>query len=241
MKAMILAAGLGSRLRPITDTKPKALVEVQGQPMLYWVIRRLKKYDVTDIVINLHHFPEQIRDYLKSNDYFGINISFSQEDVLLDTGGGLKQAARFFNEEEPFLLHNADVLTNLDYAAMLRAHKVSGALATLAARTRKTSRYLLFDQHQQLCGWESTSSPETKMIRTGVEPVRRWSFMGIHILSPRIFPLITEQGIFSIIDVYLRLAQDKQPITAFPADQYQWIDLGKAENIALSAELITQY
>jgi len=240
MKAMILAAGIGSRLRPLTDSKPKALVEVNGQPMLYWLLLKLKEFGIQEILINLHHFPEQIITYLKKNQNFGLKIVFSMEEILLDTGGGLKKASWFFDHDQPFLLHNADVMSDLDYAEMLETHNKCGALVTLAVRKRKTSRYMLFDQAGELCGWESTSAPEIKMVRSGHDPIQQWSFMGIHIISPRIFQMITEQHIFSIIDVYLRLASINHKIMAFPADKYRWVDLGKAENFPFAAQFFSR-
>src|SRR5882724_11613959 len=167
MKAMILAAGLGTRLRPLTDTRPKALVEIAGRTLLEITLTRLRTFGISEVIINVHHFADQVIDYLKSNKNFGMRIEISREEVLLDTGGGLKKAASFFLEnfasanpsrsdsaqmDEPFLLHNVDVLSTIDFARMLQFHKERGALATLAVQARETSRPLLFDNHLQLCG-----------------------------------------------------------------------------------------
>ena len=157
MKAMVLAAGLGTRLRPLTDHKPKALVEVGGRTLLEITLCRLRGFGIREVIMNVHHFADAIRDYLKINNNFGMRIEISQEDVLLDTGGGLKKASWFFLENsgrtnEPFLLHNVDVISTIDFGAMLRQHNESGALATLAVQKRETSRYLLFDGQSHLCG-----------------------------------------------------------------------------------------
>ena len=157
MKAMVLAAGLGTRLRPLTDHKPKALVEVGGRTLLEITLTRLKSFGVEEVIVNVHHFAGAILDFLKANDNFGMRIEISREDVLLDTGGGLKKAGWFFLEgarksEEPFLLHNVDVISTIDFAEMVKRHDENSALSTLAVQERETSRYLLFDEQAQLCG-----------------------------------------------------------------------------------------
>jgi NDP-sugar pyrophosphorylase family protein len=232
MKAMIFAAGLGVRLRPLTDTKPKALVEINGVTLLELVINRLKKTGVNEIIINVHHFAGQIIDFLDKKQRFNIRIEISHENELLDTGGGLQKAGWFFDDGNPFLLHNVDVLTDLDYESMISSHLQSGALVTVAVRRRKTTRYFLFDQSQRLCGWESTDSGEIKMARKTEGDLQNLSFMGIHVISPKIFNLFTEKALFSIIDAYLRLAADEHKIIAYRADRARWIDLGKKENLA---------
>lgn len=229
---MIFAAGLGVRLRPLTDTKPKALVEINGVTLLELVINRLKKTGVNEIIINAHHFAGQIIDFLDKKQRFNIRIEISHENELLDTGGGLQKAGWFFDDGNPFLLHNVDVLTDLDYEAVISSHLQSGALVTVAVRRRKTTRYFLFDQSQRLCGWESTDSGEIKMARKADGNLQNLSFMGIHVISPKIFDLFTEKAPFSIIDAYLRLAADEHKIIACRADQARWIDLGKKENLA---------
>lgn len=229
---MIFAAGLGVRLRPLTDTKPKALVEINGVTLLELVINRLKKTGVNEIIINVHHFAGQIIDFLDKKQRFNIRIEISHENELLDTGGGLQKAGWFFDDGNPFLLHNVDVLTDLDYEALISSHLQSGALVTVAVRRRKTTRYFLFDQSQRLCGWESTDSGEIKMARKADGELQNLSFMGIHVISPKIFDLLTEKAPFSIIDAYLRLAADEHKITACRADRARWIDLGKKEKLA---------
>ncbi len=232
---MILAAGLGTRLRPLTDHKPKALVEINGISLLEILIRRLKQNGIREIIINTHHFADQIITFVEQKNRFDIRIEISKEEELLDTGGGLKKAAWFFDDNQPFLLHNADVLTNLNYAAMLKAHQQKSALATLAVRSRKTSRYFLFDQNRRLCGWESLKDNQKK-ITVANEPLKRYSFMGIHIISPEIFNHLSKDGPFSIVQAYLNLSAEGQHIYGFPSDAYKWIDAGRKEHLLQAAD-----
>jgi mannose-1-phosphate guanylyltransferase len=237
MKAMILAAGLGTRLRPLTDDRPKALVEVAGRTLLEIAISRLRSFGVREVIINVHHFADMVVDYLEANDNFGIRIEISREEVLLDTGGGLKKAAWFFQENSgstaPFVLHNVDVLSNIDLGRMIQVHKENRALATLAVQDRKTSRYLLFDERNQLCG-RRTGKKHDELIQSSPNP-QVLAFSGIHVISPRLLPLLTEEGAFSIIASYLRLASQGERILAFSADEYYWRDLGKPEGVAQAA------
>ncbi|MCA9740243.1 nucleotidyltransferase family protein [candidate division KSB1 bacterium] len=240
MKAMILAAGLGTRLRPLTNDRPKALVEVAGKPLLEHAITKLTQQGTRDIIINTHHFAEKIAEFLESKKNFGVHIELSHEPTLLDTGGGLNKAAHFFNDGEPFLLYNTDVLSNIDLGAMLAVHQRTGALATLAVRDRKTSRYFLFDDDGRLVGWTSLLQKEQKIVVPQTETHNRLSFMGIHIISPRIFELFTESGTFSIVDVYLRLAGLGERIQAFRADQYKWLDLGRREQFERADDFLQE-
>jgi mannose-1-phosphate guanylyltransferase len=240
MKAMILAAGLGTRLRPLTDNRPKALVEVGGRTLLEITLSRLRVFGVREVIINVHHFAEMVVDYLKENDNFGMRIEVSREEVLLDTGGGLKKAAHFFLEnsspsDEPFILHNVDVISTIDLARMVRFHAECRALATLAVQDRETSRYLLFDQRLQLCGRQAGRDQAPEMVQAA-HPTQALAFSGIHVISPRLFKMLTEEGVFSIITSYLRLASQGESIVAFRADEYYWRDLGRAQNVA-QAEL----
>jgi NDP-sugar pyrophosphorylase family protein len=234
MKAMILAAGLGTRLRPLTNDRPKALVEVAGHTLLEITLRRLASFGIQEVIINVHHFAGMVVDYLKKNGNFGMRIEISREDdVLLDTGGGLKKAAWFFLQDgpaqEPFLIHNVDVISTIDFARMLTLHRDHDALATLAVQQRDTSRHLLFDERGRLCGRQTgTNPPEIVRPSQQLTPL---AFSGIHILSPQLLSLITEQGVFSIVTTYLRLAAEGHRIIAFRADEYYWRDLGKPENI----------
>jgi len=236
MKAMVLAAGLGTRLRPLTNDRPKALVEVGGRTLLEITLTRLRDFGIHDVVVNVHHYADMVIDDVKAAGNFGMHIEFSREDVLLDTGGGLKKAAWFLggdsnaNKEDPFILHNVDVISTIDLQRMVEVHKESAALATLAVQERKTSRYLLFDDQLQLCGRRFVKEEKTEMVRPA-QQMTELAFTGIHVISPRIFPLLTEEGVFSIVPAYLRLAAQDEKITAFRADEYYWRDLGKPENI----------
>ncbi|MBI2150416.1 MAG: nucleotidyltransferase family protein [Acidobacteria bacterium] len=229
MKAMILAAGLGTRLRPLTDNRPKALVEINGRTMLEITIDRLRSFGIRDVIINVHHLAGMIAEYLKANDNFGMRIEISREEELLDTGGGLKKAAWFFREEkEPLILHNVDVFSAIDLHRMARFHHENHALATLAVQDRQTSRPLLFDEQLLLCGWK------TDVVRPS-EQMHKLAFSGIHVISPRLLSMMTEEGPFSIITSYLRLAAGGERILAFRADEYYWRDLGKPENVIEAA------
>jgi mannose-1-phosphate guanylyltransferase len=235
MKAMILAAGLGTRLRPLTENRPKALVEVAGRTLLEIALARLRSFGISDVILNAHHFADMILEYLNKNDNFGMRIEVSREDALLDTGGGLKKAAYFFRESEPFILHNVDVISTIDLARMLQFHTEGQALATLAVQDRKTSRYLLFDEAGQLCGRRSRGDGKTELVRPS-QQVQALAFSGIHVISSRLFSMMNEEGAFSIINSYLRLAAQGEKILSFRADNYYWRDLGRPENVAQAAE-----
>jgi NDP-sugar pyrophosphorylase family protein len=240
MKAMILAAGLGTRLRPLTNDRPKALVTVAGRTMLELALSRLRSFGVREVIVNAHHHADMIVDYLNAHDNFGMRIEVSREEVLLDTGGGLKKAASFFLEDsgslrEPFILHNVDVIANIDLGRMIRFHSESAALATLAVQDRATSRYLLFDEHGQLCGRRTGRDGEAELVRSAPE-FQALAFCGIHVLSPRIFAKLEEEGAFSIIAAYMRLAAQGERIVAYRADEYYWRDLGRPEDLIQAAQ-----
>jgi NDP-sugar pyrophosphorylase family protein len=244
MKAMILAAGHGTRLRPLTDNRPKALVEVAGRPMLEIVLSRLREFGIREVIINVHHFANMILEYLKANDNFGMRIEVSYEEVLLDTGGGLKKAAHFFLEdsnclEEPFILHNVDVISTIDFRRMVQFHTDNQALATLAVQDRETSRYLLFDEQLQLCGRRSGCNQQTELVRSS-QHLESLAFSGIHVISPRVFPTMIEEGAFSIITFYLHLAAHGEKLLAFRADEYYWRDLGRPDNVMQAAQDLKQ-
>ena len=235
MKAMILAAGLGTRLRPLTNDRPKALVELAGRTLLEITLARLRAFGIREVIINVHHFADLVVAYLKAHDHFGMRIEVSREDILLDTGGGLKKAAWFFLEgsssaDEPFILHNVDVISTIDFAEMVQAHKASRALATLAVQKRESSRQLLFDEHLQLCGRRAGRDREPEIVRQAPH-LEALAFSGIHVISPRILKMLTEEGVFSIVTSYLRLAGGGQKIEAFRADEYYWRDLGRQEDL----------
>jgi NDP-sugar pyrophosphorylase family protein len=236
MKAMILAAGLGTRLRLLTNDRPKALVEVGGRTLLEITLSRLRHFGVQQVIVNVHHFADMVVDYLKANNGFGMNIEVSREEELLDTGGGLKKAAWFFltdstERDEPFILHNVDVISTIDLARMMQFHNESEALATLAVQDRETSRYLLFDEQRQLCGRRTGRDQAPELVRPS-QQVQAWAFSGIHIISPHLLDMMTEEGAFSIVTSYLRLAAQGEQILAFRADKYYWRDLGRPENVA---------
>lgn len=236
---MIFAAGLGTRLRPLTDNKPKALVELNGKPLLELAIRRLRQFGYTDIVVNVHHFAEQIIDFLAQHQHFGLNIQISDErGALLDTGGGLKKAMPLLGEG-PVLLYNTDVLAELDLSAFRQAHEASGALASLAVRQRDSSRYLLFDQDLQLCGWRHARSGEERISRVVDQP-QPLAFSGIHYIDTRLFDFMPSAAAFSIIKVYLAAARSER-ILGYRHDDSRWMDVGKLDALpaaeALAADL----
>ncbi len=240
MKAMVFAAGLGTRLRPLTDDRPKALVELNGRTLLEITLARLRTFGINDVVVNAHHFADKLVDYLSAHNSFGMHIQVSREDELLDTGGGLKKAAHFFlgdsrNPDEPILIHNVDVISTIDFALMEQAHRADGALATLAVQKRESSRYLVFDEHRQLCGRLIGSDATAEIVRPS-RHAESLAFSGIHIISPRLLTMLTEKGILSIINSYLRLAGQGEKIRAFRADEYSWRDVGKLEDLEQAAQ-----
>ena len=229
MKAMIFAAGLGTRLKPLTDTMPKALVPVNGEPMLKMVLDRLIAAGYDDIVINIHHFASQIRDYVAANGNFGVRISFSDEsDLLRDTGGGIKFAEPLLGKDEPFLVHNVDIDSNLDFGWFREQHR-NDAAATLLVSSRKTSRYLLFDDQMRLVGWQNIQTGEIRSPYGGIDPDQctPLAFSGIHYASPSIFPLMQDfPDVFGIIDFYLSICRTHVVRGAVPAG-FEVKDLGK--------------
>ncbi len=243
MKAMILAAGLGTRLRPLTESRPKALVEIGGRTMLEITLSRLRAFGIREVIINVHHFAEMVIEYLKTNANFGMRIEVSREEDLLDTGGGLKQAAWFFLQdssasEEPFLLHNVDVLSNIDFRRMVDFHTEHQSLATLAVQSRESSRYLLFDEQRRLCGRRVSREDKTELVRPA-QQLQALAFSGIHVISPRLLTMM-EDAAFSIIDCYLRLAAREEAIVAFRADEWYWRDLGSPDNLMQAAQDLRQ-
>jgi NDP-sugar pyrophosphorylase family protein len=239
MKAMVLAAGLGTRLRPLTDDRPKALVEIGGRTLLEITLSRLRTFGIREVIINVHHFADVVLQYLKANGNFGMRIEVSREDLLLDTGGGLKKAGYFFlqnagDPDEPFILHNVDVISTIDLRRIVEFHRDHLALATLAVQDRKTSRYLLFDDHLQLCGRRAGSDGKPELVRASPQ-TEALAFAGIHVISPRLIPMLTEEGVFSIINSYMRLAGKGETILAFRADEYYWRDLGRLDDLKQAA------
>lgn len=236
MKAMIFAAGLGTRLRPLTDTCPKALVPVSGKPLLQRVIEHLKDHGITEAVINIHYLGEQIREFLQHHQNFGLRIGISDEtDRILETGGGLWQARHFFDDGNPFLVCNADILTNIDIRKFRESHEQQDGLATLAVRKRDSSRLLLFDDTGRLCGWKNTKSGELRLPRHA-DLLNEFAFSGYHIIDPEIFSYPTRTGVFSMTDWYLDLCASHD-ICQYDHSEDIWIDIGSAERLAQAGEL----
>lgn len=236
---MIFAAGLGTRLRPLTDNMPKALVPVAGKPMLERVILKLKESGFCDITVNIHHFGEQIIDFLRANNNFGADIHISDERaMLLDTGGGIKKARPFLDGNEPFLVHNADILSEIDLPAFYRHHLESNAEATLLVSERNTSRYLLFDQEHNLHGWINKATGEVKPTDFAYHKgaFQELAFGGIHVISPSLFRYMDQEewtGKFSIIPFYLSVCR-KTAIQGYPLQGFQWFDIGKPETLGMA-------
>ena len=244
MKAMIFAAGLGSRLKPLTDTMPKALVPVAGCPMLEHVILKLKASGFTEIVINIHHFGEQIIDFLKTNNDFGLTIHISDErDRLLDTGGGIRKARLFFeNSGEPFLVHNVDILSDMNLKELYDFHMQSGSVANLLASRRTTSRYLLFNTERKLRGWinKDTGQVKPEGFHYDESLYREYAFSGIHVFSPAVFRLMEAprwEGKFSIMDFYLATC-GQTDYSGYLAEKLELIDIGKPETLARAEEFV---
>ena len=243
MKAMIFAAGLGTRLRPLTDHMPKALVPVAGKPMLEHVICKLKDYGFTEIVVNIHHFGEQIIDFLNAHQNFGITIHISDErDLLLDTGGGIKKAATFFQGDEPFLIHNVDILSDTNLKDLYDYHVRSGNDATLLASKRKTVRYLLFNEDNRLSGWINKDTLQTKPEGFQYDPrlYREYAFSGIHVASPSLFHYMEDerwQGKFPIMDFYLNTCLEAK-LGGYLKEELNLIDIGKPETLEKATEFL---
>lgn len=238
MKAMVFAAGLGTRLQPLTNNIPKALVEVDGKPLLYYAILKLKTAGFKSIVVNVHHFAPSIVKYLSDNENFGIEIKISDEtNNLLDTGGGLFNARDFLRTKEPFLVYNVDVLSDVNLQDLINAHLKSGAIATMAVMDRKTSRYLLFDDEDNLCGWRNKNEGKEITTRDCSNP-KEMAFSGIQVLSPDVFSIYKPSAEkFPILDMYLNLSE-KLEVKAFDHSNTLWFDLGKIPELDKAGELV---
>ncbi|MBN3033979.1 MAG: nucleotidyltransferase family protein [Bacteroidales bacterium] len=231
MKAMILSAGLGTRLRPFTDALPKALIPYHGIPMIERVIHRLINEGFNEIIINIHHFADQIREFIAQKDHFGVRIEFSDEtERLLDTGGGLINASWFFDDQKPFLVHNVDISTDLSLREMYHFHCSGTNLATLAVKKRISNRYLLFDEEGWLSGWEHVATGEKIITRPYRGHLEHLAFSGIQVISPELFPLVKAREVFSLVELYLRLSEENR-IGYYSHDHSEWLDLGKIENL----------
>ena len=246
-QAFILAAGLGTRLQPLTTTRPKALVEVAGEPMLAIVIKRLISLGFVDLVINVHYFSDQILIYLKEHNNFGVNIFISDESgKLLDTGGGIMQASQFFRKDSPVLIHNTDVLSDIDLDAFMDYHIRSDALVSLAVQKRQSSNYLMFDSDGVLCGWKNVLNGRERISRIGRGDLRPLGFSGIHMINPELMDvarqagcLKADQDVFSIIGTYLCLAKSRK-LLAYDHSGTFWMDIGKHEQLEKAGTLIKE-
>ena len=249
MRAMIFAAGLGTRLKPLTDTLPKALVPLAGKTLLQWQIERLKAAGITDIVVNVHHFPDMIINYLRENDNFGCRIAVSDErDMLLETGGGLRKAKSLLlgigsresgNNDEPILICNVDILSNIDLPTLLKAYNPE-EMGVVVVSPRETQRYLLFDETNRLRGWTNIATGEIRPASLASSPnsliASRLAFSGMQVLNPRIFDVmdkvVAEKGDkFSLIDLYLSIAE-KEILRAFIPENYRMMDVGKIAQLS---------
>jgi NDP-sugar pyrophosphorylase family protein len=239
MKALLLSAGLGTRLKPFTDKHPKALAPVHGRSLLEWNIRNLQRFGIFDIVVNVHHFASQIVDVLRKENGYGSRFEISDEsDAVLETGGGLKKAAPFFNLEQNLLVMNVDMLTNADIGNMIRLHEQSDRLATLAVQQRTSSRYFLFDENMRLNGWENTLTGERKPSSINGN-VKQFAFSGIQVLSTAIFTKIKREGKFSLVDVYLDLCTTEN-ISGLDHTGDLLLDVGKPDSIAQAETLFNE-
>lgn len=236
MKAFILAAGLGTRLYPFTSDRPKALVELNGMTLLERAIRKVNELNVSEIVVNVHHFGSQIIEFLKEKENFHLPVTVSDErDQLLDTGGAILKARSLLDSHEQFLVYNVDILSSIDLKELTAYHNKKGGLATMAARERVTERYLVFDSDMLLSGWRNVKTGEEKLIRNG-QNLQNFAFSGIQIVEPEIFPLITESGKFSVIELYLRLAKS-HCIYGYHDQSDLWMDLGKPEQLKIAEKI----
>lgn len=237
---MLFAAGLGTRLRPLTDHTPKALVEVGGVPILERVARRVIAAGADRLIVNTHHLGEQVERYVEERGGWGVEVLFSPEEgAPLETGGGLLRAEPLFRKDAPFFLHNADVLTDLPLEEMYAAHRESGALATLAVMERPSARHFLFDRRGLLGRTDERNGLDLRA-RPAEGPPRKLAFAGVHVVSPEIFSRITERGAFSIVDPYLRLAGEGERILPFRADGHLWLDIGRPEQLEAARRAVAE-
>lgn len=231
MKALLLAAGLGSRLQPLTNDKPKALVDVDGKTMLEHALLKLENSGIEDIVVNVHHFAEQVISFLQNYKSENLSISISDErGKLLNTGGAVKKAADLLDGEEPFVIYNVDIWSDVDLVKMINEHKKAKSLATLAVRDRTSSRYLIFDEKDRLCGWQKVSTMETIYVNDCKKKQSKLAFSGIQVVSPELFEYFPGDQRFSLVDLYLNAAPTKR-IKAYRHDSDHWFDLGTTEKI----------
>jgi NDP-sugar pyrophosphorylase family protein len=241
MRAMILAAGLGTRLKPLTDITPKALIKIKNQTLLELQIKKLKAEGFDEIIINVHHFADRIKEYLKKNNFFDCSIEISDEsEKLLDTGGGLKQASHFFSDGKPFLVHNVDILSNINLKKLMEVHLSLASIATLAIQDRKSSRKFLFDKDMTLCGWMNGKTSEKIISKNKENELNSFAFSGIQVIDPKIFKYFTDKDVFSLIELYLSVAK-RENINGFVHTEVEWVDLGKVENLNKAEQLFDRF
>lgn len=251
MNAMVFAAGLGTRLRPLTNDRPKALVEINGRTLLEHTILKLRDAGFDHIVVNVHHFGEQIIDFLKAHDNYGIDIRVSDErECLLDTGGGIRAALHLFDVQEPILIHNVDIISNIDLRALYQAHIAhSDVAATLAVSKRQTQRYLLFNQQNHLTGWTNIATGEFKphsfqeaigLGRLSIDAMDYFAFSGIHVIDPKLFVFLEAyvNKSFPIIDFYLKYCSHLF-FNAYDVTNIPWVDCGKPDSLFKAAEVLS--
>lgn len=236
MRALVLAAGLGTRLLPLTNDKPKALVEVAGKPLIAHVLERLWGSGIRFVVVNIHHFANRLQEYLDDYKLPGLEVHLSDEKGhLLDTGGAIMHARHLLDDGSPFLVHNVDIITNINLQKMISVHADGGHFATLAVRDRSTSRSLLVDGNDFLCGWRNNETGETRICYEAA--YSDLAFSGVHILSSKVFETM-KQGRFSIIDYYLESASRGEKIHCHRHDEDYWLDLGRIEQLAEAEKLL---
>lgn len=238
MKGMIFAAGIGSRLKPLTDSVPKALVKIGDKTLLELVIQKFIQNGINEIIINTHHFARQIEDFLENRNYFNTRITLSHEPVLLDTGGGLKKAAHFFDDGRPFIVHNVDILSDVDLNLLIKTHTTHNPLATIAVSRRETSRYFLFDRELRLQGWRNEKNGQEIVFVEDKLNLQKLAFSGIHCISPEFFKFFPDTEKFSIIDTYLQAIKKGGAIQGWIPPNKFWIDVGKPEQLSRANELI---
>lgn len=237
MKAMILAAGLGTRLKPLTNTIPKALLQVGPYTLLEFAILKLRAAGFDEIIINVHHLAASIREYLDKNNNFGCRIKLSDETAkLLDTGGAIKKASWFFDDDKPFMVYNADIVGDIDLDKMYKFHLSTANVATMAVRIRETTRYLLFNDYMQLTEWLNTATGARKIAQLTNKPPQPYAFSGIHVIDPKIFKMLPDQEVFSIIDTYLEIAK-KQPVGGYLDESTLFADAGKPQSLAEAGDI----
>ena len=237
MKAFVLAAGLGTRLGNLTANCPKALVELNGKPLLEHILTRLVSFGFTEIVVNVHHYAEQIVSFIDTKS-FGASVIISDEsDKLLDTGGAILKAKPFLTSNEPFLVHNVDIVSDIDLAKLMNYHLRLNPIATLAVGDRYSSRKLLFDKHMNLWGWKNIVTGETKMPRISNSELIEMAFSGIHVVSPNFYSKIKSSGVFSIISEYLELSKT-EPVVGFNTSNNFIVDAGKIESLPIAEKFL---